>query len=147
MTTILTAADQALIRVGLRKILETEAEMSVVGEAGDGEEAVANARQLRPDVALMDIRMPALDGIEPTRRVVRERPNTRVLILTTFGLDTYVYDALRAGASGFMLSSTCSPAVSRTPRSAGSSSSAKRPPKRMSHASSKSSTCATACRR
>ncbi len=103
MTSVLIADDQALVRVGLRKILENEPETSVVGEAVDGEDAVAAARRLRPDVVLMDIRMPVLDGIEATRRIVRAQPETRVLILTTFGLDTYVYDALRAGASGFML--------------------------------------------
>jgi DNA-binding NarL/FixJ family response regulator len=103
MTSVLIADDQALVRVGLRKILEAEPETSVVGEAGDGDDAVAEARRLHPDVVLMDIRMPVLDGIEATRRIVRDRAQTRVLILTTFGLDTYVYDALRAGASGFML--------------------------------------------
>jgi DNA-binding NarL/FixJ family response regulator len=103
MTTVLIADDQALVRVGLRKILEPEPETRVVGEAGDGKHAVAEARRLRPDLVLMDIRMPVLDGIEATRRIVRAQPGTRVLILTTFGLDTYVYDALRAGASGFML--------------------------------------------
>ena len=103
MTTLLIADDQALVRVGLRKILESEPGMTVAGEAEDGERAVAAARRLRPDVVLMDIRMPALDGIEATRRIIATRPATRVLILTTFGLDTYVYDALRAGASGFML--------------------------------------------
>ena len=103
MTTLLIADDQALVRVGLRKILESEPETTVVGEAADGEEAVAAARRLRPDVVLMDIRMPVLDGIEATRRIVHAQPNARVLILTTFGLDGYVYDALRAGASGFML--------------------------------------------
>ena len=102
MTTLLIADDQALVRVGLRKILETEPQTTVVGEAGDGQDAVAAGR-LRPDVVLMDIRMPVLDGIEATRRIVRSQPSTRVLILTTFGLDDYVYDALRAGASGFML--------------------------------------------
>ena len=102
-TRVLIADDQALVRVGLRKILETEPETTVVGEAGDGEDAVTQARRLRPDVVLMDIRMPVLDGIEATRRIVGDRATTRVLILTTFGLDTYVYDALRAGASGFML--------------------------------------------
>jgi DNA-binding NarL/FixJ family response regulator len=103
MTTVLVADDQALVRVGLRKILEAEPELEVVGEAADGEEAVAEARRLRPDLVLMDIRMPVLDGIEATRRVVAAQPGTRVLVLTTFGLDSYVYDALRAGASGFML--------------------------------------------
>jgi DNA-binding NarL/FixJ family response regulator len=103
MTSVLVADDQALVRVGLRKILETEPDTTVAGEAGDGEDAVAAARRLRPDVVLMDIRMPVLDGIEATRRIVAALPATRVLILTTFGLDTYVYEALRAGASGFML--------------------------------------------
>jgi DNA-binding NarL/FixJ family response regulator len=103
MTTVLIVDDQALVRVGLRKILDAEQELDVVGEAADGEDAVAEARRLRPDVALMDIRMPVLDGIEATRRIVEALPATRVLILTTFGLDAYVYDALRAGASGFML--------------------------------------------
>jgi DNA-binding NarL/FixJ family response regulator len=103
MTTVLIADDQALVRVGLRKILDAEAEIDVVGEASDGEKAVSEARRLRPDVVLMDIRMPALDGIEATRRIVTAQPNTRVLVLTTFGLDNYVYEALHAGASGFML--------------------------------------------
>jgi DNA-binding NarL/FixJ family response regulator len=103
MTTLLIADDQALVRVGLRKILESEPRTTVVGEASDGQQAVAAARRLRPDVVLMDIRMPVLDGIEATRRIVRAQPASRVLILTTFGLDEYVYDALRAGASGFML--------------------------------------------
>ena len=103
MSTVLIADDQALVRVGLRKILETNPETTVVGEAQDGLEAVAEAERLRPDVVLMDIRMPGLDGIEATRRVVRAHPPTRVLMLTTFGLDSYVYDALQAGASGFML--------------------------------------------
>jgi DNA-binding NarL/FixJ family response regulator len=103
MTTILIADDQALVRVGLRKIIENETDMVVVSEAADGEDAVAAAARTRPDVVVMDIRMPVLDGIEATRRIVRAQPGTRVLILTTFGLDGYVYDALRAGASGFML--------------------------------------------
>jgi DNA-binding NarL/FixJ family response regulator len=103
MTTVLIADDQALVRVGLRKILDAEPETDVVGEANDGEEAVSEARRLRPNVVLMDIRMPLLDGIEATRRIATAQPSTRVLILTTFGLDTYVYEALRAGASGFML--------------------------------------------
>jgi RNA polymerase sigma factor (sigma-70 family) len=103
MTSVLIADDQALVRVGLRKILEAEPDTTIVGEAADGEDAVAAARRLRPDVVLMDIRMPVLDGIEATRRIATAQPATHVLILTTFGLDGYVYDALRAGASGFML--------------------------------------------
>ena len=103
MTTVLVCDDQALVRVGLRKILETEPDVEVVAEAGDGEDAVHEARLHRPDVVLMDIRMPVLDGIEATRRILSTLPATRILVLTTFGLDTYVFDALRAGASGFML--------------------------------------------
>ncbi len=103
MTRVLIADDQALVRVGLRKILDAEPDAIVVGEAGDGEDAVREASRLSPDVVLMDIRMPVLDGIEATRRIVGAQPETRVLILTTFGLDRYVFDSLRAGASGFML--------------------------------------------
>jgi DNA-binding NarL/FixJ family response regulator len=103
MTTVLIADDQTLVRVGLRKILEAEPDLSVVGEAEDGQDAAFEARRLQPDVVLMDIRMPVLDGIEATRRIVSRSPATRVVVLTTFGLDTYVYEALHAGASGFML--------------------------------------------
>jgi DNA-binding NarL/FixJ family response regulator len=103
MTSVLIADDQALVRMGLRKVFETEPEMTVAGEAADGEEAVAVARRLRPDVILMDIRMPTLDGIEATRRITSAQPGAKVIILTTFGLDSYVYESLRAGASGFML--------------------------------------------
>jgi DNA-binding NarL/FixJ family response regulator len=103
MTRVLIADDQALVRVGLRKILDGEPDTVVAGEAANGEDAVREARRLRPDVVLMDIRMPVLDGIEATRRIVQAQPEIRVLILTTFGLDRYVFDSLRAGASGFML--------------------------------------------
>ena len=103
MTSVLIADDQALVRMGLRKVFETEPDMTVAGEAANGEEAVAAARRLRPDVILMDIRMPALDGIEATRRITAAEPGAKVIILTTFGLDSYVYESLRAGASGFML--------------------------------------------
>jgi DNA-binding NarL/FixJ family response regulator len=100
---VLLADDQALVRAGFRMILEAQDDLEVVGEAGDGEEAIALARRERPDVVLMDVRMPRLDGIAATRRVVAERPDSRVLVLTTFDLDEYVYDALLAGASGFLL--------------------------------------------
>jgi DNA-binding NarL/FixJ family response regulator len=102
---VVIADDQELIRTGFRMILESEDDLEVVGEAATGREAVAMARKLRPDVVLMDIRMPALDGIEATRQVTAlgGNPPTRILILTTFDLDEYVFDALRAGASGFLL--------------------------------------------
>ena len=99
---VLIADDQALVRAGFRKLLET-AGIDVVGEAGDGRDAVDMARRLRPSLVLMDIRMPRLDGIEATRLLTADDEGIRVLILTTFGLDDYVYEALRAGASGFML--------------------------------------------
>jgi DNA-binding NarL/FixJ family response regulator len=101
---VLIADDQALLRAGFRRLLETAPGIEVVGEAADGREAVDEARRLRPSLVLMDIRMPRLDGIEATRRLVESDGDAiKVLILTTFGLDDYVYDALRAGASGFML--------------------------------------------
>jgi DNA-binding NarL/FixJ family response regulator len=99
----LIADDQALVRAGFRKLLESAPDIEVVGEAADGRDAVDQARHLRPTLVLMDIRMPRLDGIEATRRLTADADHTRVLILTTFGLDDYVYEALRAGASGFML--------------------------------------------
>jgi DNA-binding NarL/FixJ family response regulator len=100
---VLIADDQALVRAGFRKILEADSDLEVVAEAVDGLEAVEKAQRLAPDVVLMDIRMPNLDGLEATRRLLGARAETRVLILTTFGLDEYVYEALRAGASGFLL--------------------------------------------
>jgi DNA-binding NarL/FixJ family response regulator len=103
MIRVVIADDQGLIRVGLRKVLEIEPDTTVVGEAVDGEQAVQMATRLQPDVVLMDIRMPSLDGIEATRRIVRTHPSIRVLMLTTFGLDNYVFESLRAGASGFMV--------------------------------------------
>ena len=102
-TRVLIADDQALVRAGIRKLLESAPGVEVVGEAADGVEAVEQARRLRPALVLMDIRMPRLDGIEATRRLTADAEGARVLILTTFGLDDYVYEALRAGASGFML--------------------------------------------
>lgn len=103
MIKVLLADDEALVRGGFRAILEGQPDITVVGEAGDGAEAVALGRELSPDVILMDIRMPKTDGIEATRRIARELPTIRVLILTTFELNEYVYDAMTAGASGFML--------------------------------------------
>jgi len=99
-TKVLIADDQALVRTGFRKILETEPDLEVVGEAADGAQAVECALRLRPDVVLMDIRMPGVDGLEATRRLAGR---ARILILTTFDLNEYVYKALRSGASGFML--------------------------------------------
>ncbi|HLE98444.1 MAG TPA: response regulator transcription factor [Gaiellaceae bacterium] len=103
MIRVLLADDQALVRAGFRMILKAEAGIEVAGEAGDGAEAVALTRELAPDVVLMDVRMPVMDGIEATRRIVDGEGAPRVLVLTTFDLDEYVYEALRAGASGFLL--------------------------------------------
>ena len=103
MIRILLADDQALVRGGFRMILEAEPDLQVVGEATDGSEVVERALETKPDLVLMDIRMPALDGIEATRRLLAALPAARVLILTTFDLDEYVVDAFRAGASGFLL--------------------------------------------
>jgi DNA-binding NarL/FixJ family response regulator len=101
---VLIVDDQALVRAGFRMILEAEEDMEVVGEAANGQEAIAEARRARPDVILMDVRMPEMDGIEATRRLLdSEVSMSKVVMLTTFDMDEYVYDALRAGASGFLL--------------------------------------------
>jgi DNA-binding NarL/FixJ family response regulator len=102
---VLIVDDQALVRTGFRMILEAEEDIDVVGEAGDGIEAITEARRLEPDVVLMDVRMPELDGIEATRRLLANggAGDTKVVMLTTFDMDEYVFDALRAGASGFLL--------------------------------------------
>jgi DNA-binding NarL/FixJ family response regulator len=100
---VLLADDQRLVRSGFRMILRSDPGLEVVGEAGDGVEALAEAKRLNPDVVLMDVRMPKLDGIEATRRLMRLPDPPRVLVLTTFDLDEYVFAALRAGASGFLL--------------------------------------------
>ncbi|MFG3552459.1 response regulator [Streptomyces sp. NPDC047725] len=103
MTTVLIADDQPLQRFGFRMLLESQDDMTVVGEATGGTEAARMTAELRPDVVLMDVRMPGLDGIEATRRIVTAGHRTRVLILTTFDLDEYAYAGLRAGASGFLV--------------------------------------------
>ena len=103
MIRVLVADDQALVRAGFRMILKAEPGIEVVGEAADGAEAVSLAAETDPDVVLMDVRMPEMDGIEATRRIVTSEDAPRVLVLTTFDLDEYVYEALRAGASGFLL--------------------------------------------
>ncbi len=103
MIRVLVVDDQALVRGGFRLILESQPDLEVVGEASDGREAIVKARQLRPDVVLMDVRMPGMDGLEATRQLLAGQGGPRVLMLTTFDLDEYVYDALRAGASGFLL--------------------------------------------
>jgi DNA-binding NarL/FixJ family response regulator len=100
---VLLADDQPLIRAGIAMLLDAETDIDIVGESGDGGRAVELARTLQPDVVLMDVRMPGVDGIEATRRIVARDPAARVLILTTFDLDEYAFSALRAGASGFVL--------------------------------------------
>jgi len=111
---VVIADDQQLVRTGFRMILESEPDIEVVGEASNGLEAVSRTCELQPDVVLMDIRMPDLDGIQATRQLTahRESQHTKVLMLTTFDLDEYVFDALRAGASGFLLKDT--PAIQLT---------------------------------
>ena len=100
---VLVVDDEELVRTGLRLILDAEPDLTVVGTAGDGADAVAAVRRLRPDVVLMDIRMPGVDGLEATRRILGEGAPCRVVVLTTFDVDEHVYEALRAGASGFLL--------------------------------------------
>jgi DNA-binding NarL/FixJ family response regulator len=100
---VLIADDQALIRTGFRMVLNATGDIAVVGEAADGASAVTQTRALAPDVVLMDVRMPGVDGVEATRRITSEGLRSRVLVLTTFDLDEYAFDGLRAGASGFLL--------------------------------------------
>ncbi len=103
MTTLVIADDQGMVRAGFRSLLAAEPDLEVVGEAANGQEVMDVVRRLEPDVTLMDIRMPVLDGIAATRLLLADGARTRVLVLTTFDLDEYVFDALRAGASGFLL--------------------------------------------
>jgi DNA-binding NarL/FixJ family response regulator len=100
---VLVADDQELLRAGLRMVLKPQSDIELVGEANDGEQAIALSDRVKPDVVVMDIRVPHIDGIEATRRLLAKRASPRVLVLTTFGEDEYVYEALRAGASGFLL--------------------------------------------
>jgi DNA-binding NarL/FixJ family response regulator len=108
MTSVLVADDQELVRLGLRALIESEDGLEFAGEAADGTAAVAAVRRLRPDVVLMDIRMPGIDGLEATRRITAdpELAGTRIIVLTTFEIDEYVFEALRHGASGFLLKDT-----------------------------------------
>jgi DNA-binding NarL/FixJ family response regulator len=106
MTRVLLADDQELMRMGFRMVMDTQPDLEIVGEAANGAEAVEATRNLTPDVVLMDVRMPELDGVEATRQIVGSRSSARIIILTTFDLDEYVYAALRAGASGFLLKDT-----------------------------------------
>ncbi len=103
---VLLADDDVLVRAGLRMVLDSQPDLDVVGEADDGEQAVELALELRPDVVLMDIRMPGVDGLEATRRITAAGGDVRILVLTTFELDEYVFEAVRAGASGFLLKRT-----------------------------------------
>ena len=103
---VLLADDQALLRMGFRLVLDAEDDLDVVGEAADGQAAVTMTDALQPDVVLMDVRMPRLNGIEATERIITQHPECRVLILTTFDLDEYAFSGLRAGASGFLLKDT-----------------------------------------
>ena len=102
-TRVLLADDQELMRMGFRMVMDTQADLSIVGEASNGLDAVAATRRLKPDVVLMDVRMPEMDGVQATRLIVEAQSSARIIILTTFDLDEYVYAALRAGASGFLL--------------------------------------------
>ena len=106
MIRVLIADDQALVRAGFRVLIDSAADLEVVGEAGDGAEAIALARSQRADVVLMDVRMPVLDGLAATRELAGDEGGPRIIILTTFDIDEYVFEALRAGASGFLLKDT-----------------------------------------
>jgi len=103
---LLLADDQELMRMAFRMVMDTQPDIEIVGEAANGREAVAAARRLAPDVVLMDVRMPEMDGVQATREIVASQSAARIIILTTFDLDEYVYSALRAGASGFLLKDT-----------------------------------------
>jgi DNA-binding NarL/FixJ family response regulator len=105
-TSVLLADDQELMRMAFRMVIDSQPDLEIVGEAANGREAVAAAQRLAPDVVLMDVRMPEMDGVQATREIIGSQSDTRIIILTTFDLDEYVYAALRAGASGFLLKDT-----------------------------------------
>jgi DNA-binding NarL/FixJ family response regulator len=130
MIRVLLADDQALVRAGFRSLLDAQDDIRVVGEAGDGEECVRLSAELAPDVVLMDIRMPGVDGLEATRRIAGDDrlAGVKVVILTTFGLDEYVFEAIRSGASGFLVKDT-EPADCRRPSPGGSSRSSRPGPR------------------
>jgi DNA-binding NarL/FixJ family response regulator len=117
---VLLVDDQALLRAGFRMVLQAHEGITVVGEAGDGEEAIRETARLSPDVVLMDVRMPGTDGIQATRAITENHPASRVLILTTFDLDEYAFDGLRAGASGFLLKNVPPPELVSAIRSVAS---------------------------
>src|SRR5262249_15220156 len=106
VTSVVLVDDQPLVRAGLSVLLEAEGDIAVAGEANEGAEAIRVAREIHPDVVVMDISMPGLDGLQATRPIIEDNPDIRVLILTTFELDEYIYAALRGGASGFLLKDT-----------------------------------------
>jgi YesN/AraC family two-component response regulator len=141
MIRVLLVDDEELVRTGLRMILDAEPDIAVAGDAANGADALARIPEVAPDVVVMDIRMPRMDGLEATRRICSDASGPKVVLLTTFDLDEHVYAALAAGASGFLL--TCSPKACRTPRSPNASWSATPPSRPTSPASSPNSASAT----
>ena len=116
MITVMLVDDQSLIRTGLRIVIDTEDDLEVIAEAADGEEAIRLLKEVEPDVILMDVRMPGTDGITATAQITATHPNSKVIILTTYDIDQYVYDGLRAGASGFLLKDATPEALSEAIR-------------------------------
>ena len=127
MISVLIVDDQDLVREGVRILLDTEPDLTVVGEAADGSQALAQARRLDPDVIMMDVRMPEMNGIEATNRLIAAGCRARILMLTTFNLDEYVYHALKAGASGFLLKDASREQLTGAPRRPAPDPAARRP--------------------